>query len=69
MLAYVLRRYGGPERSSLMEVPEPKPGSRQLLVKVPAAGMNPVDYKTRKGWVRLFQSYCPSYSATNWRAR
>jgi alcohol dehydrogenase len=57
MLAYVLKRYGGPEGSSLMEVPEPKPRSRQLLVRVRAAGLNPVDFKTRKGGVRLIQSY------------
>lgn len=53
MLAYVLRRYGRPEGSSLMEVPPPKPGSRQLLVRVRAAGLNPVDFKTRMGDVRL----------------
>ena len=57
MLAYVLHRYGGPEGASLMEVPTPEPGARQLLVRVRAAGLNPVDFKTRKGWVRLFQSY------------
>lgn len=53
MLAYVLRRYGRPEGSSLMEVPVPKPASRQLLVRVRAAGLNPVDFKTRMGDVRL----------------
>ena len=57
MLAYVLKRYGRPEGSSLMEIPQPKPSSRQILVKVRAAGLNPVDFKTRNGWVRIIQSY------------
>jgi NADPH:quinone reductase-like Zn-dependent oxidoreductase len=57
MLAYVLRRYGRPEGASLMEVPAPKAGSRQLLVRVRAAGLNPVDFKTRNGDLRLVQPY------------
>jgi NADPH:quinone reductase-like Zn-dependent oxidoreductase len=36
-----------------MQVPAPQPGSRQLLVGVRAAGLNPVGFKTRMGDVRL----------------
>jgi NADPH:quinone reductase-like Zn-dependent oxidoreductase len=57
MQAFVLKAYGGPERTVLEEVPVPKPGLRQLLVMVRAAGLNPVDFKTRKGSVRPIQSY------------
>jgi NADPH:quinone reductase-like Zn-dependent oxidoreductase len=49
MLAYVLRRYGRPAGSSLMEVPAPKLGRRDILVDVRAAGLNPVDFKFRQG--------------------
>src|SRR5882757_1755423 len=52
MLAYVLRRYGGPEGSSLMEVPVPTLGRRDILVDVRAAGLNPVDFKFRQGKLR-----------------
>ena len=52
MLAYVLRRYGGPEGSLLMEVPAPTPGPRDILVDVRAAGLNPVDFKFRQGKLR-----------------
>ncbi len=47
----------GPEHAVLEQVPVPTPGSRDLLVKVRAAGLNPVDFKTRKGWVRIIQRY------------
>jgi alcohol dehydrogenase len=57
MQAFVLKAYGGPELAVLEEVPVPKPGSRQLLIRVRAAGLNPVDFKTRKGGVRLIQRY------------
>jgi NADPH:quinone reductase-like Zn-dependent oxidoreductase len=57
VFAYVLRRYGGPDGASLMEVPTPKFGARQMLVRVRAAGLNPVDFKTRNGEVRIIESY------------
>ena len=52
MLAYILRRYGGPEGSALMEVPPPKLRPRDILVDVRAAGLNPVDIGFRQGKLR-----------------
>ena len=52
MRAYVLRRYGGPEGSLLMDVPAPVPRPRDILVQIRAAGLNPVDFKFRQGKLR-----------------
>lgn len=52
MRAYVLERYGGPERARLTDVAEPVPGPRDILVDVRAAGLNPVDFKFRDGKLR-----------------
>jgi NADPH:quinone reductase-like Zn-dependent oxidoreductase len=52
MRAYVLKHYGGPEGSLLMDVPAPAPGPRDILVEVRAAGLNPVDFKFRQGKLR-----------------
>ena len=52
MRAYVLEHYGGPEGSRLMDVPAPTPGPRDILVEVRAAGLNPVDFKSRQGMLR-----------------
>jgi NADPH:quinone reductase-like Zn-dependent oxidoreductase len=38
---------GGPEVLRLAEVPTPEPGPTEVLVRVAAAGVNPVDWKTR----------------------
>ena len=52
MRAYVLKHYGGPEGSQLMDVPAPVPRPRDILVTVRAAGLNPVDFKFRRGKLR-----------------
>jgi len=38
---------GGPEVLQLVEAPRPEPGPTEVLVRVAAAGVNPVDWKTR----------------------
>jgi NADPH:quinone reductase-like Zn-dependent oxidoreductase len=55
MRAYVLKHYGGPEGSQLMDVPAPAPRPRDILVAVRAAGLNPVDFKFREGKLRAIQ--------------
>lgn len=52
MLAYVLHRYGAADGAKLEDVPAPSPAPREILVKVRAAGLNPVDFKFREGKLR-----------------
>jgi NADPH2:quinone reductase len=49
MKAIVIREYGGPEVMKLEDVPMPEPGVGQVLVRVEAAGVNPVDTYLRSG--------------------
>jgi NADPH:quinone reductase-like Zn-dependent oxidoreductase len=57
MLALVLSRYGGPEHTALTDVPQPSPRTGELLVRVHAAGLNPVDFKTRAGALKIIHNY------------
>ncbi|GAA1550553.1 NADP-dependent oxidoreductase [Kribbella lupini] len=41
--------FGGPEVLRLVEVERPEPLPTEVLVRVHAAGVNPVDHKTREG--------------------
>ncbi|MEZ4454229.1 MAG: NADP-dependent oxidoreductase [Nannocystaceae bacterium] len=57
MLAYVLHRYGGADGIDLREVPAPTPGPGEVLIQVRAAGLNPIDFKTRDGKLRPILRY------------
>ena len=50
MKAIQVREFGGPEVLKLADVPDPKPGGGQLVVRVQAIGVNPVDTSIRAGW-------------------
>src|SRR5436190_18033950 len=49
MKAIVIHQYGGPEVLRFEEVPRPEPKDDQILVRVMAAGVNPVDGLIRSG--------------------
>jgi NADPH:quinone reductase-like Zn-dependent oxidoreductase len=49
MKAVRIHKFGGPEVLQFEDVPRPEPGARQVLVRVHAAGVNPVDWKIREG--------------------
>jgi NADPH:quinone reductase-like Zn-dependent oxidoreductase len=49
MRAIQIAKFGGPEVLEMRSIPVPAPGNGELLVKVAAAGVNPVDYKIRGG--------------------
>ncbi|MEN9682904.1 MAG: hypothetical protein RIQ99_1908 [Pseudomonadota bacterium] len=57
MKAFVLNRYGGPDAAGLTNVVPPTPGAGEVLVRIKSAGLNPVDFKTRSGLIRIIQSY------------
>lgn len=54
MKAFVLSRYG---HAALGDIPMRAAGPRDVVVRVRAAGLNPVDYKTRDGKLRLIRKY------------
>jgi NADPH2:quinone reductase len=49
MKAIVVRAFGGPEVMNVEQLPDPSPGPLQVLVRVKAAGVNPVDTYIRAG--------------------
>jgi NADPH:quinone reductase-like Zn-dependent oxidoreductase len=54
MKATVIDGYGGSERLVVRDLPDPAPpGPGQVLVRVRAASVNPIDWKIRQGKLRL----------------
>jgi NADPH:quinone reductase-like Zn-dependent oxidoreductase len=55
MRAIQFHQYGGPEGLKLEEKPRPEPQAGEVLVRVYAAGVNPIDWKIRQGLMKNFQ--------------
>ena len=54
MKAVVVHQYGGPEVLKFEDYPNPIPGSGEVLVRVAATSVNPIDYKRRAGLTKDF---------------
>ena len=54
MKAIVVHQYGGPEVLKWEEYPDPVPGPGEVLVRVAASSVNPIDYKRRAGLTKDF---------------
>jgi len=49
MKAVRIHKFGGPEVLQLENAPRPEPLAHQVLIRVHAAGVNPIDWKIREG--------------------
>ncbi|MBG08202.1 MAG: zinc-binding alcohol dehydrogenase [Halobacteriovoraceae bacterium] len=57
MKAYVYRKYGSPDEVKSIEREVPSPKKNELLIKVKAIGLNPLDYRIRRGSLRPFTNF------------
>jgi len=54
MKAIVVHQYGGPEVLKYEDYPDPVAGQGEVLVRVAATSVNPIDYKRRAGLTKDF---------------
>jgi len=53
MKAAFINEFGPPEKITIGELPDPKPGPGQYLVKASAADVNPIDTYIRSGLIKM----------------
>jgi len=52
MKAVIIEQYGGRDVLKVASIPKPEPKEGEVLVRIKAAGVNPVDWKIREGHLR-----------------
>ncbi|HET8686366.1 MAG TPA: NADP-dependent oxidoreductase [Methanosarcina sp.] len=53
MKAIRIHEYGGPDVMKYEDIPEPQPGPGEIRIRIIAAGVNPIDWKIRRGYMAL----------------
>src|SRR5207253_2584366 len=57
MTAIRIHNYGGPEVLHYEDAPRPQPQAGEVLIRVHAAGVNPIDWKVREGRMKDFWAH------------
>jgi NADPH:quinone reductase-like Zn-dependent oxidoreductase len=57
MKAIRIHNYGGPEVLKYEDAPRPEPQADEVLIRVHAAGVNPIDWKVREGHMKDFRPH------------
>lgn len=52
MKAAIIREFGDRSKLEIADVPKPEPEEGEVLIRIKAAGVNPVDYKIREGLLK-----------------
>lgn len=68
MHAIRMNQYGGPEVLKLEEIDRPSPAPDEILVKVFASGVNPVDWVVRNGENEGMRAFLPLPMTPGWDA-
>jgi hypothetical protein len=63
----VYHNYGRPEVLQYEDTPRPIPGPGELLIKVDAASVNPVDWKTRAGYMKDLFPHTLPFKSLLWK--
>ncbi|HEY8969901.1 MAG TPA: NADP-dependent oxidoreductase [Puia sp.] len=64
MKAIQIHSYGGPEVLKVEEVARPQVSSHDVLIKVYASGVNPVDWKAREGYMKHSLPFIPGWDVS-----
>ncbi|MCK1993757.1 NADP-dependent oxidoreductase [Peribacillus muralis] len=57
MKAVVIKQYGGKERLKEIDIQKPIPEEKQVLVKLHATSINPIDWKLREGFLKTMMPF------------
>ncbi|MGV3487934.1 MAG: NADP-dependent oxidoreductase [Tuberibacillus sp.] len=52
MKAVVINEYGSRDKLEMVEFPKPMPKENEVLIKIHATSINPIDWKTREGYLK-----------------